>query len=108
MTTPNSTYTKPFLTVPEQIRRLRGRGMDCGDDAYATAVLQRYGYYRLSGYWHLYRDRPVPPAPRFNEEGREIRLDTFAPEAGLAHVVALCEFDHQLRMRLSDVLSTTG
>ena len=39
MTTPNSTYAKPFLTVPEQIRRLRERGMDCGDDAYAAEIL---------------------------------------------------------------------
>ncbi|MFS0729626.1 Abi family protein [Curtobacterium sp. 1P10AnD] len=106
MTTPDSTYAKPFLTVPEQIRRLRERGMDCGDDAYAADVLERYGYYRLSGYWHLYRDRPAPPAPRFDEEGREIRLDTFVPGTGLAHVVSLYEFDHELRMRLSDVLST--
>ncbi|WNB89210.1 Abi family protein [Glutamicibacter protophormiae] len=106
MTTPNSTYAKPFLSVPEQIRRLRGRGMDCGDDAYAAEVLQRYGYYRLSGYWHLYRDRPAPPAPRFDDEGREIRLDTFVAGTRLAHVVSLYEFDHELRMRLSDVLST--
>lgn len=104
--TPKSTYAKPFLTVAEQIRRLRGRGMDCGDDAYATDVLQRYGYYRLSGYWHLYRDRPAPPEPRFDDEGREIRLDTFVPGTGLAHVVSLYEFDHELRMRLSDVLGT--
>lgn len=106
MTTPNSTYAKPFFTVPEQIRRLRGRGMDCGDDAYAAEVLQRYGYYRLSGYWHLYRDRPAPPAPRFDDEDREIRLDTFVAGTRLAHVVSLYEFDHELRMRLSDVLST--
>ncbi|GAA0194322.1 Abi family protein [Glutamicibacter creatinolyticus] len=105
MTTPNNTYAKPFLTVPEQIRRLRGRGMDCGDNAYAAEVLQRYGYYRLSGYWHLYRDRPAPPAPRFDEEDREIRLDTFVPGTGLAHVVSLYEFDHELRMRLGDALS---
>lgn len=106
MKTPNSTYAKPFLTVPEQICQLRGRGMDCGDDAYADAVLQRYGYYRLSGYWYLYRDRPVPPKPRFDDEGREIRLDTFVPETSLAQVVSLYEFDHELRMRLSNVLST--
>ena len=106
MTTPNSTYAKPFLTVPEQIRWLRGRGMDCGDDAYAAEVLQRCGYYRLSGYWHLYRDRPASPAPRFDDEGREIRLDTFVAGTRLVHVVSLYEFDHELRMRLGDVLST--
>ena len=105
MTNLNSTYAKPFLTVPEQIRRLRERGMDCGDEVYAADVLERYGYYRLSGYWHLYRNRPVPPASRFDEEGREIRLDTFVSETSLSHIVALYEFDHELRARLSGVLS---
>lgn len=105
MTSPDSTYAKPFLTVPEQIRRLRSRGIDCGDDAYAADVLERYGYYRLSGYWHLYRERPAPPEPQFDEDGREVRLDTFVPGANLAHVVALYEFDHGVRVRLGDVLS---
>lgn len=105
VTPPDSTYAKPFLTLPEQIHRLRDRGMDCGDEAHAAGVLQRYGYYRLSGYWHLYRERPAPPAPRFDEEGREIRLDTFVPGTSLAHVVSLYEFDHELRTRLGDALS---
>lgn len=105
MTTTNSSYTKPFLTLPAQIRRLRDRGMDCGDDAYAAGVLERYGYYRLSGYWHLYRDRPAPPEPQFDDEGREIRLDTFRHGTNLAHIVSLYEFDHELRTRLGDALS---
>lgn len=105
MTTPESSYAKPFLSVPEQIRRLRERGMDCGDDAYAYNILEKYGYYRLSGYWHLYRDRPAPPAPRFNDVGQEIRLDRFLPGTSLSHVVALYEFDHELRVRLGDALS---
>lgn len=106
MTTPDSTYAKPFLTVHEQIRRLRERGMECGTDGYASGVLERYGYYRLSGYWHLYRARPGPPAPRFDGEGREIRLDSFVAGADLSHVVSLYDFDNELRSRVSDVLST--
>lgn len=106
MTTPDSTYAKPFLSIPEQIRRLRGRGMDCGSDAYAASVLERYGYYRLSGYWHLYRERPSDPKDRFDQENREVRLDTFVPGTKLSHVVTMYEFDQELRSRLSDVLST--
>lgn len=105
MSTPDSTYAKPFLTIPEQIQRLRTRGMDCGTETFAAGVLERYGYYRLSGYWHLYRARPEPPADRFDKDGREIRLDSFMPETSLAHVVALYEFDHELRTRLSDFIS---
>lgn len=105
MTTPDSTYAKPFLAVPEQIRRLRERGMDCGDDRYAAGVLQRYGYYRLSGYWHLYRARPQEPAALFDDTGREIRLDRFIPGTSLERVVSLIEFDHELRTRLGNALS---
>lgn len=106
MTTPDSTYAKPFLAIPEQIRRLRDRGMDCGSDAYATSILERYGYYRLSGYWHLYRERPAAPKDRFDQENREVRLDTFVPGTKLSLVVTMYEFDQELRSRLSDVLST--
>lgn len=105
MSTPDSTYAKPFLTIPEQIHRLRTRGMDCGTETFASGVLERYGYYRLSGYWHLYRARPEPPADRFDKDGREIRLDSFVRETSLAHVVALYEFDHELRTRLGDIIS---
>ncbi|AOY70801.1 Abortive infection bacteriophage resistance protein [Arthrobacter sp. ZXY-2] len=107
MTTPDSTYAKPFLTIPEQLRRLRGRGMDCGiDNAWASGVLERHGYYRLSGYWHLYRARPTPPAAQVDDDGRDIRLDSFVAETSLRHVVSLYEFDHDLRTRLGDALST--
>lgn len=91
MSTLDSTYANPFLSIPEQIRRLRGRGMDCGAEQFASGVLERYGYYRLSGYWHLYRARPEAPADRFDEDSREIRLDSFVPGTSLAHVVALYE-----------------
>ncbi|PID53292.1 MAG: hypothetical protein CSA58_06245 [Micrococcales bacterium] len=33
--------------------------MNCGTDDYSSGVLERYGYHRLSGYWHLYGARPV-------------------------------------------------
>jgi excisionase family DNA binding protein len=106
VTSTDSTYAKPFLTIPEQIRRLRERGMECGTNAYASSVLARYGYYRLSGYWHLFRATPEPPECRFDDDGREVRLDVFVPGTRLDRVVALYEFDHVLRSRLGDVLST--
>lgn len=105
MSTPDSIYAKPFLTIPEQIRRLRARGMDCGTETFASGVLERYGYYRLSGYWHLHRTRPESQADRFDEDGREIRLDSFMPETSLAHVVAFYEFDDELRARLGNIIS---
>ena len=79
MQNPDSSYAKPFLSIPAQIRRLRTRGMDCGSDEFAAAMLERYGYYRLSGYWHPYRQFRPAPAPALDAEGRERRLDTFRP-----------------------------
>ncbi len=79
--------------------------MDCGSEDYASSVLERYGYYRLSGYWYPYREWPDLPAPRFDKWGHEIRLDTFVPGTSLEHVVSLYEFDGELRTRLGGVLS---
>ncbi|NHI16257.1 Abi family protein [Microbacterium excoecariae] len=104
--TVDSTYAKPFLTVPQQIRRMRQRGMDCGGDNDASHILQRYGYYRLSGYSYPYRRRPVPPEDLHDDKGREIRLDDFESGTTLAHVAAMYEFDHELRTRISDALSS--
>lgn len=101
----DSTYAKPFLSIPAQIQRLRTRGMDCGSDDFAAAMLERYGYYRLSGYWHPYRQFHPAPAPALNNEGRENRLDTFRTGTNLAHVVEIYDFDQELRTRLSALLS---
>ncbi|MFJ2617701.1 Abi family protein [Glutamicibacter sp. NPDC087344] len=79
--------------------------MACGSDEFAAAVLERYGYYRLSGYWHTYRQFQPAPAPALNEEGRENRLDTFRPGAKLDQVVSIYDFDQELRTRLSTLLS---
>jgi abortive infection bacteriophage resistance protein len=102
----DSRYAKPFLTIPEQIHRMRTRGMDCGPDEDAAKILQRYGYYRLSGYSHPYRMRPVPPSAQFDADGHELRLDDFEPGTALTHVAGLYEFDQKLRTRVSDALST--
>lgn len=105
MTHIDSTYAKPFLTIPEQIRPLEKRGMNCGDATFATHVLERYGYYRLSGYWFIYRNRPVSPQPLLTSEGRRIRLDTFMPGTDLNRVVSLYRSDHELCTRIDAVLS---
>lgn len=49
--------------------------MDCRNVVVAYEALEKYGYYRLSGYWHPYRKFPVPPEPTEDDKGREIRLE---------------------------------
>ncbi|NWO16584.1 MAG: Abi family protein [Corynebacterium sp.] len=102
----NSSYTKAFFTLNQQVEQLKRRGMDCGDKTRAYEVLERYGYYRLSGYWHPYRQFPRPPLSHKDEKGREIRLDDFEQGTSLEQVVDIYNFDAELRAKLGHALSS--
>ncbi|MGV8882855.1 MAG: Abi family protein [Rhodoglobus sp.] len=104
-------YTKPFLTVSEQIDRLTERGLDIGTPEYATSLLQRIGYYRLSGYWHLFRELEPSPArppgePTVADETARLerRKSTFVTGSALGTVHKIYDFDRALRMRIFDAL----
>jgi abortive infection bacteriophage resistance protein len=45
-------YTKPFLSYVAQLSLLKSRGMMFADEAKALHLLEKIGYYRLSGYWY--------------------------------------------------------
>ena len=49
-------YTKPFLTIDQQLDLIASRGLDIGDRDYAADCLKNIGYYRLSGYWYPLRE----------------------------------------------------
>lgn len=83
---------KPFTTVMQQAALLRSHGMQL-DDGHARQWLTAVGYYRLSGYWYVYRD--------FNADG-VTRSDSFLPGTCLSDVVALYEFDRKLRTLVHD------
>lgn len=83
-----SRYSKPFTSVPEQVRRLQHRGLQVDDLDEAESVLRRCGYYRLSGYTHFFRQ---PNAMR-----------RFAPGTNLRQVVDLYQFDEVLRSVVLD------
>lgn len=46
----NNAFNKPHLSMPEQIQRLRDRGMRIDATEYAIEHLSIIGYYRLSSY----------------------------------------------------------
>ena len=48
------TYTKPSLTVQEQIELLKTRGLQINNEARAEQYLRNISYYRLSGYMYLF------------------------------------------------------
>ena len=61
-------YKKPWLSYREQLEKLKNRGLSVTDEPKALEYLERIGYYRLSGYWHVWRQLSCPV--RDNYDGR--------------------------------------
>ncbi|TFW14363.1 Abi family protein [Brevundimonas intermedia] len=87
-------YTKPHLTVIDQVALLQRRGLGVTDAAAAERALSRIGYYRLSGYWYPMR-RPNP---------RGGRQDDFLAQAAFVDAVDLYVFDKKLRLLFLDAI----
>jgi abortive infection bacteriophage resistance protein len=47
MTTP---YPKQWLSIPDQLLKLKSYGLSCRDDSAACDFLEHINYYRFSGY----------------------------------------------------------
>jgi abortive infection bacteriophage resistance protein len=84
-------YSKPFLSIPDQITLLESRGMTVDDHSAAAAALHSIGYYNLSGYW--YPMRKMAPADHPRE-----RLDDFETGLHFSDVLDLYHFDTVLRL----------
>jgi abortive infection bacteriophage resistance protein len=87
---------KPFLSYVEQLRLLQSRGMIVSDEPAALDALQRLNYYRLSGYWYSFR--------KTNPRGVQGRQDDFMLGTSFESIVALYEFDRQLRLLVMDAV----
>lgn len=92
-------YTKPYLTVAQQIALIQGRGMTITDIPKASSYLERIGYYRLSGYWYPYRDSSTDPAT-----GIPVVRDQFKAGTHFSEIVDLYVFDKMLRLLMLDVI----
>lgn len=68
--------------------------MTISEDEQAETVLRRIGYYRLSGYWHPFRER--------DNTGKT--QETFRAGTQLAHAVDLYVFDKRLRLLMLDAI----
>ncbi len=76
-------YTKPALTLEEQLAKLEMKGMLVADRKAALLKLQTIGYYRLSAYWFPYKN------PLNGQLYDQVQFD---------HVISLYEFDRSLRL----------
>lgn len=84
-------YVKPWLSYDEQADRLAERGLIFDRDD-LLAHLADVGYYRLSGYWYIFKQ--VLP------DGRE----SFVPGTAFAKVWDLYLFDRRLRLLVLDAI----
>lgn len=95
------TALKPWVSMEDQLARLKQRGLAVSNDGAALSYLQRIGYYRLSGYWYPLRELDRVTSER---EGRPVRLDTFVAGSRFEDVVKLYVFDKKLRLLAMDAL----
>ncbi|OIO02742.1 MAG: hypothetical protein AUJ51_05725 [Elusimicrobia bacterium CG1_02_56_21] len=82
-------FNKPPLPFLEQVKLLQSRGLVISDMAAAESFLGKVNYYHFSGY-----------CLQFERARHE-----FLPGTRFEQVVALCEFDHQLRDIISEGLA---
>lgn len=85
-------YSKPWLSIEEQVDFLMGKGMICDRDVLAKR-LREVGYYRLSAYWFPFK---VPA-----EGGRT----AFREGTEFSHVWRTYQFDRDLRLVMFDAVS---
>lgn len=82
-------FTKPPLSLSEQVALLESRGMEIPDQGFAEDTLLRLNYYRFSGYalhYEVFENRQ--------------RTHQFKPGTTFGQVVELYEFDTRLRTLL--------
>ncbi|GHS92633.1 CAAX amino protease [Planctomycetales bacterium] len=79
---------KPFLTYPEQLRKLRERGCVIADENRALQILAQVNYYRLSAYLLPFKNSD----------------ETYRAGTTLQRVYQIYEFDRRLRLMLFSAL----
>lgn len=93
-------YTKPWLSIPDQIDRLAARGVAIPNRVAAAELLRTVGYYRLTGYLYPFR----ASESYVEEDGRErIRvLGLYRDGTSIESAATLIDFDRDLRLLVLD------
>lgn len=86
-------FPKPPLSTDRQLELLLHRGMHIADRARARHYLHHINYYRLRAYWLIFE----VPAPADEKH-------YFRPGTDFDAVIALYDFDRELRLLLTDAI----
>ncbi|MEI6067994.1 MAG: Abi family protein [Methylococcaceae bacterium] len=87
---PKQPYTKPALTIDQQIAQLRNRGMIISDTPLAEHYLSQINYYRLTAYWLPFES--------------DHTTHTFQHGTRFEQVLDLYIFDRELRLLVLDAI----
>ena len=85
---------KDWKSIDDQLALLKSRGMAISEPVRAKKALERFGYYRLSGYWY--------PFKQANDDGTI--SDQFIADTHMSEAVDLYVFDKKLRLLALDAL----
>ena len=94
-------YSKPHLTLDQQLQLLADRGLEIDDWELRKTDLANIGYYRLAAY--LYPFRRLKPSEQRTTEWN-FRFDQFEGGARFEDAIALYDFDCRLRRLFFDGL----
>lgn len=86
-------YSKPHLTIQQQVNLLLNRGL-IGDPVKIADCLESAGYYRLSAYWHPFR----------RQGASGTLLEDLYQGTTLEQIWSLYRFDRKLRFCLLDAI----
>lgn len=85
-------YNKKAITFDEQIEKLKQRRLIINNERLARYYLETVGYYRLSGFWW----------PMLADKTERI----FKSNSKFENVIAIYNFDKELRILLFDIIET--
>lgn len=83
-------YAKPWLSIPDQIQKLKAHGLLINDEAAAGLFLEHINYYRFSGYALVFQSSP----------------HCFHPGTTFDQIRSAYEFDRTLRDLVTEALET--
>ena len=87
-------YSKPPLSITDQIAKLKGRGLRFADDHKAAHYLSNISYYRLRAYIYPFQDNSDPNNP-------------FIKEISFEEIIELYVFDRRLRLLVFNAIEKT-
>jgi abortive infection bacteriophage resistance protein len=86
-------FEKPALSIPEQIKLLKARGLIIEDDALAERTLRYIGYYHFSSY-----------TLNFQLADKSLNHHQFISGTRFEDVLSVYEFDRKLRLLVMDAI----